>query len=81
MMFGSGADESGRQRARESSHTAGSEDQVDDIPLDIREAHGKQLLCLLSETEDQLKSGLEAHPAPSSSHCCFSTEVLSMPLV
>lgn len=42
-MFGSGADESGRQRARESGHRARSEDQVDDVPLDIREAHGKQL--------------------------------------
>lgn len=43
MMFGSGADEPGRQRARESSQTAGSEDQVDDIPLDIREAHGQAI--------------------------------------
>lgn len=70
-----------KAKGTESSHTAGSEDQVDGIPLDIREAHGKPLLCLLSETEDQLKSGLEARPAPSSSHCCCSNEVLSMPLV
>lgn len=78
LVFGSGADESGRQRAWESSHGR-QRGPGHDIPLGIREAHGKQL-SVCSETKDQLKIGLQAHPAPSSSHCCFLTEVLAMPL-
>lgn len=72
MMSGSGPDESGRQRTRETSHRAGSSNKV--------RLQGKQLLCLLSETEDQLKS-CPGGFCPALSSWYFTMKVLPMSLI
>lgn len=64
MMFGSGPDESGKQRAGRVATRLAAMTRKVTFPLTMTESQDKQLLCLLSEATDQLKSYLGGSVLP-----------------